>query len=634
MRFPSFLLVLLLLPSLAFGQYVSRLGRFQVDEQKGCAPFTLTILNTNLITVGECTGVKPCDMNWGDGTTPQQNQFTHTYTQPGTYTLQILYQTIGFDDIVITVTPNTQPTFDVFTCGGREVQVRVTDTSYDSYIINYNDATPEVAVPKGSLAVDNHTYATVGLKNISVRGKNVDADDNCTPPATKSVTVVNALTAPFIDLLTVTSGTQVDLNLTNLPNTLYRMEIAVNSANPANFQLVQLIHDITTATIPNLRTDDNFYCFRLGAFDFCNNVTVYSNIICSANFDLTLQSNINNLTWTSSAAGVTNFTVNRDGSAIGSTGAFVFPDNTVVCNTNYCYQLITNYGNGSQSISLEKCGVAFTTDVPTAVQNVTAVVGNGSVDLTWFQAPAFQAAEYRIFRKSGNENLNLLTTATTLQFTDPTYTTDETFCYRIDYEDVCDNLSSPGIEVCPIRLSGNVASDNSITLNWSEYTGWFNGVDHYEVDKYDDQGVLLQTFNTGLSTTLLDNATDVNNQLYRYVVRAVANDPGLGQAISNEITMVKEPNLFYPKAFTPDNQGPVENEVFKVFGQFIVTFEMKIFNRWGEMLFSTKDINQGWDGKYKGITQPEGTYAFIANITDLAGRKSTRSGSVVLLKKN
>ena len=117
------------------------------------------------------------------------------------------------------------------------------------------------------------------------------------------------------------------------------------------------------------------------------------------------------------------------------------------------------------------------------------------------------------------------------------------------------------------------------------------------------------------------------------MVRAVANDPGLGQAISNEITMVKEPNLFYPKAFTPDNQGPMENEVFKVFGQFIVNFEMKIFNRWGEMLFTTKDINQGWDGKFKGITQPEGTYAFIANITDLAGRKSTRSGSVVLLKK-
>ena len=46
--------------SSAHAQYVSRLGRFQVDEVKGCAPFTVTILDANLITTGECTAGKPC----------------------------------------------------------------------------------------------------------------------------------------------------------------------------------------------------------------------------------------------------------------------------------------------------------------------------------------------------------------------------------------------------------------------------------------------------------------------------------------------------------------------------------------------------------------------------------------------
>jgi len=634
MRLHYLFLFLFLIPLLVGAQYDSNLGRFRVDEKKGCTPFTVTILDTNLITVGECTGTNPCDMTWGDGATIQQNVFTHTYTQPGTYLLQILYQTIGLDDIQITVTPNTQPSFDVFTCGNLEVQVVVTDTNYDSYIINYNDATMEVTVPNGSLAVDNHIYASTGSKNISVRGKNVNADDNCTPPATKSVIVVNTLSAPFIDLLTVTSNTQVDLNITNLPNTLYRLEIAVNTANPASFQLAQTIHDVTTATITNLRTDDNYYCFQLGAFDPCgNSPTEYSNTICSANFDATAQNNQNNLTWITHTTGVTNFSVDRDGTIIATLAASPFIDNPVVCKTDSCYQVATNYANTSRSISLQKCVTAFSSDVPTAIDNVTAVVNGSSVDLSWQQDPAFVAQEYSVFRKSGSGNFSLLSKTTTAQHTDTGYSTEGSFCYRINYEDVCNTVSATGIDVCPIRLNGNLASDNSITLNWTYYSGWVNSVDSYEVEKYNAQGQLLQTFNTGTSTTLPDNVDDPANQVYRYVVKAAALDLGLGQAISNEIIIIKEPRLHYPTAFTPDRQGPDENEIFRVFGEYIVQFEMKIFNRWGELLFSTNSLDSGWDGNYKGKEQPDGTYAFIANITDLAGRKFKRSGSVVLLRK-
>ena len=60
---------------------------------------------------------------------------------------------------------------------------------------------------------------------------------------------------------------------------------------------------------------------------------------------------------------------------------------------------------------------------------------------------------------------------------------------------------------------------------------------------------------------------------------------------------------------------------------------MKIFNRWGELLFATSDISTGWDGTYRGNDMPEGTYTFIANITDRAGRTFKRSGSVLLLRK-
>jgi gliding motility-associated-like protein len=625
------ILFLTILPILGFGQFVSTGGRFEVDNKKGCASLTVTITNANLITSGECTGLKPCDMVWGDGTPSQQNVFTHTYTQPGTYNLQVNYQNIGPDQIQIVVRPNLPPDFNIFTCNGNQVQVRVTDTNYDAYIINYNDASPEVQVPKGSLAVNNHTFGSGGTKNVSVRGKDVNADDNCVSH-TKPVVALAALPTPFIDELRVVSSTQIDQDLVTGNNIQYRLEIATN--NNTTFQLAQIVYNSANAIVSNLRPDDNYYCFRLGAFDMCTNTTTsYSNIICSANVDLTIQNNANNLSWVTHPAGITNFTVNRDGTNIATPAGSPYTDTNITCKTTYCYHLISNYANGSQSISLQKCGEAISTDIPTATQNSTAVVGTTGVTLTWLQDVAFTPVEYTVFRKSGSGSFSQIGKTSVQNFTDNQYTTSDQFCYLINYKDVCDNVSAAGTEVCPIRLSATLTDENAVDLTWTAYSGWQNGVNNYLVEKYDFGGGLIQSFNTGTTTILFDDISDPNNQVYRYVVKANANNGGLGQAVSNEITVIKEPKLYYPTAFTPDKQGPTSNEIFKVFGQYVSRFEMKIYNRWGELLFTSDNLDTGWDGNYKGREQPEGTYAFVARLTDLAGRSFTRTGSVVLLRK-
>jgi gliding motility-associated-like protein len=185
------------------------------------------------------------------------------------------------------------------------------------------------------------------------------------------------------------------------------------------------------------------------------------------------------------------------------------------------------------------------------------------------------------------------------------------------------------MEACPIDLAGTLGDNNIITLTWAPYGGWKNGVDHYLVEKFNEQGQLLQTFNMGIATILVDDEVDFDNQTYVYRVTAVAKDAGV--SVSNTITIIKEPNLAYPTAFTPNGDG--NNDLFKVFGQFTSEVEFKIFNRWGELLFITYDLDQGWDGTYKGSAMPEGTYVFRAYLTDLAGRTSERSGTVVLLRK-
>ena len=146
----------------------------------------------------------------------------------------------------------------------------------------------------------------------------------------------------------------------------------------------------TNTVVGNLRTDDNFYCFRLGAFDPCNNITVYSNVICSSNFDVTPQSDLNRLTWVTSSTGVANYSISKTGSAPLSALATAtsLDDTNVICGTDYCYQITSNYTNGSRSISLEKCGTAFSSKIPVEPQNVSSIVGeDGGVELAMDTRP-------------------------------------------------------------------------------------------------------------------------------------------------------------------------------------------------------------------------------------------------------
>ena len=86
-----------------------------------------------------------------------------------------------------------------------------------------------------------------------------------------------------------------------------------------------------------------------------------------------------------------------------------------------------------------------------------------------------------------------------------------------------------------------------------------------------------------------------------------------------------------PDAFTPDGDGL--NDIFEVSARFISTFDMEIFNRWGELMFHSNNIDQGWNGMYLGKLAPQGTYVVQIRITDESGLESTHDGTIVLLAR-
>ncbi len=309
-----------------------------------------------------------------------------------------------------------------------------------------------------------------------------------------------------------------------------------------------------------------------------------------------------------------------------------FDDKDVVCKTEYCYRVVSNYASGAKSISLEKCGTAFTTAPPPAIDNISAVVTDPGVDLNWLVDSKVNKPVYTVFRSAAGSGYTQFATVDDKKFTDEQYTTAGVYCYRIDYADACGNLSAPGTPFCPVRLSGNLNDTNVVTVAWSSFKGWKNGVRNYLLERYNESGNLINSVNVGLDTTYVEEP-DPKNQTIRYRIKAVSLTPGLTASLSNSVELAKKTNLFSPTAFTPNHDRL--NDTFTISGQYIKNISLKIFDRWGALIYASES-NEAWNGMRGGTDQPmpEGTYVWKAEITDTSGKNFSEEGTLLLIRRS
>jgi len=89
--------------------------------------------------------------------------------------------------------------------------------------------------------------------------------------------------------------------------------------------------------------------------------------------------------------------------------------------------------------------------------------------------------------------------------------------------------------------------------------------------------------------------------------------------------------LMIPNAFTP---GKSPNDIFRVLrASGVKDFNLQVFSRWGQQVYHTNKLSEGWDGKYYGVEQPAGTYIYMVSYTDnTTGRKDFQKGTVILVR--
>jgi len=101
----------------------------------------------------------------------------------------------------------------------------------------------------------------------------------------------------------------------------------------------------------------------------------------------------------------------------------------------------------------------------------------------------------------------------------------------------------------------------------------------------------------------------------------------------SKTVLVDAYNLYIPNSFKPDGKI-IENTIFKSYGEGIKTFKMKIFSRWGELLFLSEDVNVGWDGIKEGKDEicPNGVYTYSVVVENIYGEIHTHYGQFNLLR--
>ena len=90
------------------------------------------------------------------------------------------------------------------------------------------------------------------------------------------------------------------------------------------------------------------------------------------------------------------------------------------------------------------------------------------------------------------------------------------------------------------------------------------------------------------------------------------------------------PIIGLPSGFSPNGDG--ENDILYVRGAAIKTLDLKIYNRWGQMIFETQSKEIGWDGTFNGQPQPIDAYGYVLNVSFIDGSSKVLKGNITLLR--
>lgn len=204
------------------------------------------------------------------------------------------------------------------------------------------------------------------------------------------------------------------------------------------------------------------------------------------------------------------------------------------------------------------------------------------------------------------------------------------YTYYISVWDECELLEKTSKRVAQIYAT--LSSDNGVnTISWTPYDGEGNLVGYNLLQKTESDPSWRPLANTQ-SCSVTDNTAQYGRVWYR--VEAEYTNPQNSRrctALSQIVEYHGKPTVWLPNVFTPKRDN---NNRFLPKTMFVKTegYTMRIYNRFGLLVFETDDINQPWDGKYKGKLVPSGCYVYMIQYIGDDNYSQILTGTVTVLK--
>lgn len=209
--------------------------------------------------------------------------------------------------------------------------------------------------------------------------------------------------------------------------------------------------------------------------------------------------------------------------------------------------------------------------------------------------------------------------------------------YQVVATDSCSNNYSSNI-IGTVYLEESTNNLGNNTLNWTPYT--HDQASNITYDIYRVENDVPTLIQGGLQNQYSHNdVIDLNNVSERsvcyYIIANADIELADGSIVnlpsrSNVVCITQEAKMFLPNVFAPEGINSSFKPIFP-YG-YPVEYSLDIYDRWGGLVFSTKNPAEGWNGKNGGSASASGTYVYIIEATQADGQILNKKGTVNILR--
>jgi len=316
--------------------------------------------------------------------------------------------------------------------------------------------------------------------------------------------------------------------------------------------------------------------------------------------------------------------------------------------TSYSFYVMGYFSDGR---SVTSNSVRTFTNFPSTTKYLNADYVTVQGELIKMQFTLDDSVDVRNYRIVRSDSLNGIYSpiytvnnymAKKLNYTDAGIDVKKHHYYKIQAVNLCGDSYIESNKASVITLKMTSDPDFTQTITWDKYYDWLGGVFEYKLYRIiEDERKLIYTTYNGVNYFVDDisvgDLQKVSSKLCYEVIatEGLGNPYGVvGESVSAKVCVEQEAIVHMPDAFTPN--GDVINAIFKPTTMFVSSknYLFQIYDRWGEIIFETTEVSEGWDGKLLSKKYaPQGGYVYYLRYLDFYNNKFELSGSLTLFRK-